>query len=693
MIKSPDILQVLMLEDNPLDVEVIQRMLIKGGLKCKFQVTSNREDYETALQNGIEPDIILSDYNLPMYNGWEALRIARIEWPETPFIFISGSIGEERAIELLKSGATDYILKDNLSRLVPAVNRAIEEAVSRRMRKEGEIEVRKLGTAVEQSRDWILITNSQGIIEYVNKTVVQLSGYTKEELIGRKTNIFKSGQHEHQFYVTLWGIINHGLPFRTIFINRRKNMELFTLDITITPLADEEGRISQFIATGKDITQETELEKKIHHLVLYSALTGLPNRNMFNDELKRLTLTARETGKMIAVLSIDLDRFKYINDTYGPATGDQVLKETAKRITSVIGDLNLAAHMGSDEFAVILMGLNSENDVYPVIDSIFKVMENPIVISGSEMVETVSIGISIFPKDGLQADILMNCADSALGEAKKSGRNIYKYFAPDMNMKAMETVTLQRELSEASRNNEFLLHYQPYFSTTTKKIVGMEALMRWNRRAGGMVSPGRFIPVLEETGLIVEAGQWALEKACQQIAQWKHDRIPILPISVNLSPFQFRTKNLIEIIKSILNKTGVAPHELNLEITESIFMEETWETNSSLQQLSDMGFHLSIDDFGTGYSSFGRLKKMPIDYLKIDQSFIKDMVEDKNTASIINALITLAHTLDMKTIAEGVENEDQYNLLSLLHCDMIQGYYFSKPLSEDKITDFILTHC
>jgi diguanylate cyclase (GGDEF)-like protein/PAS domain S-box-containing protein len=838
MITSKE-LRILILEDVPADAELMERELRRAGIIFSARRVDTEETFLKELKD-FAPDLILADYSLPTFDGLSAVVIAREKFPDVPFILVSGAIGEELAIEILKKGATDYVLKDRLSRLVPVINRVLREAGEQAERKDaeeklkeiqrqqkaildnipdiawlkdeesrfiavnepfgkacgvkpedlvgktdldiwpkelaeryraddrevmesrkrkcveepladkerkiqwietiktpiyndkGEVigttgiarditerkrveeEMKNLSMSVEQSTDWVVITDREGNIEYINKAVEKITGYKREELIGENPRIWRSGKQNKKFYKKLWDTILSGSPFPAIFINRKRNGELFYLNQTITPLRDEQGNITHFVSTGKDITEQKFMEEKLNHLAYYDALTELPNRNLFIDRLKQGLARADFHRRLVAVLVIDIDRFKFINDTFGLDTGDNILKKVAGRLAASVREGDTVARLGSDEFGIVLIDIAHSKDIIFVVEMIMKNVSQTIKFNGREIVLTLSIGISVYPDDGKDVHELIKNAELAFSKAKQQGRKTYQFYTADMNVKASEFVLMEKHLFNALKNDEFILYYQPYWDINTKKIVGMEALLRWQSREFGLVLPGKFIPVLEETGMIIEVGEWILKTACRQVMEW-HDKgypkipvslnlsysptvspasnIPVypeIPVSVNLSLIQFRQKDLTEILERIIRESGVDPKLLTMEITESTFMQDIEFTSSVLKKIKDMGISISVDDFGTGYSSLSYLKRLPIDNLKIDISFIRDIATDPDTASIVTAIISMAHTLNLKTIAEGVETEEQWKILRLLRCDMGQGYYYSPPLPAKDLEKILI---
>ncbi len=541
----------------------------------------------------------------------------------------------------------------------------------------------KFSLAIEQTYDWVVITDRNGIIQYANKAVEEITGYKREELIGKKPSIFKSGKHRKEFYVWLWNTILSGKPIRTVFINRRKDGKLFYIDQTITPLKNKEGEIIGFVATGKDITRERELQERLNYFSFYDPITELPNRSNFMERLKFYISRSKITRRSFSVLVLDIDRFKYINDTYGYQVGDAVLREVAERIKGVLRPGDTVARFGSDEFGIALVDLARKEDIPKVISRIIKAMEEPYRVNGEEITLTVSIGVALFPEDGSEVEELIKKAEVALIHAKENYRNSYQFFTEEMNTRIAEFVLFERHLAKALEKKEYVIHYQPVYDLNTLKIHSAEALLRWNSEDLGLVSPSKFIPILEETGLIDQVGEWVLREVCRKIKKYK------LTMSVNVSPAQFRMKNFPDRIIGVIREEGTNPEMLILEITESTIMGDVDLAKRSLSQLKKYGIKIAIDDFGTGYSSLAYLKLLPVDTLKIDVSFVKDIDRDPNDRAIVNAIVQLAKNLGLKTTAEGIENEKQLDILREMRCDFGQGYYLSRPLSEKELNKLL----
>jgi diguanylate cyclase (GGDEF)-like protein/PAS domain S-box-containing protein len=456
------------------------------------------------------------------------------------------------------------------------------------------------------------------------------------------------------------------------------------------PFRDPDGRVIGIVGVNRDITDYKRMEEalrqnveRFENLAHYDALTGLPNRVLFYDRLKQALAHARRNRWNVGVVFIDVDRFKNINDTLGHAVGDQLLKMVAERLTRAVRADDTVGRLGGDEFAIVLSNLSSAQDANPVAQKLMASFNEPFRLEGAEVFVTGSIGITLFPDDSTDQDTLIKNADAAMYRAKELGRNGYQFYTPEMNARALELLGMESSLRRALERSELLLHFQPKANVASGEIVGTEALLRWVHPERGMVPPSAFIPVMEETGLIMHAGEWVLGAVCRQIAAWKGAGMSPVPVAVNLSARQFLAKDLGPTIKRILEEHGVAPELIELEITESSLMSNTAEATRTLEYLSQLGLSISIDDFGTGYSSLAYLKRFPLDSLKIDRSFVRDITTDEDDANITRAIISMAHSLGLRVIAEGVETEAQAAFLADHGCDQIQGYFLTPPLSAD----------
>jgi diguanylate cyclase (GGDEF)-like protein len=459
---------------------------------------------------------------------------------------------------------------------------------------------------------------------------------------------------------------------------------------------DSAGKPVRMQGTTQDITERKRAEEQIHRLAMYDSLTGLPNRHLFKEQLIQAVARAGRTEEGLAVLSLDLDRFKRVNDTLGHEVGDLLLKEAASRLARTLrqtdyitrNDLDevncLVARQGGDEFTVLLGGLDQAQDTAKVARRILDTLSQPFVLDGKEIVMSASIGIAVHPLDGTDADSLLKNAGAAVHYAKQQGRN-YQYYNSETNAAALENLALESRLRKALEKEEFALHYQPKVDLATGRLCGLEALIRWNDPETGLVPPAKFIPLLEETGMIREVGHWVMRKAVTEYEGWHRQGLQPPRIAVNVSPIQLRQKDFVDSVRKALEGSNAGSHGLDLEITESLVMEDIQDNIEKLRAMKDMGVNVAIDDFGTGYSSLGYLARLPVNTLKIDRSFIVTMAQSANSMTIVSTIISLAHSLGLKVVAEGVDAEEQRKLLKLLKCDEMQGYLFSRPVPASEV--------
>ena len=547
-----------------------------------------------------------------------------------------------------------------------------------------------LSRALEQSADIVLITDSEGVVEYINPAFEKITGYTRDEIIGARPTMLRSGEMSDEFYSRFWNKIKSGSSYTGVFINKKKDNAVYFEEKTITPLKDAMGNITHFISTGRDISERMEAHDRLQHMAHHDALTGLPNRILLMDRLEQAMSRARWHDRTVGIMFLDLDRFKTINDTLGHDVGDALLKQVSIQLSQCVRDGDTVARLGGDEFAIILNDMASEDDVSPFAQKIIDVLTAPLTVNQHELFITTSIGVCVFPEDGDNAKTLLKRADAAMYRAKSLGRNNYQFYTEDDNTKAIERLKMENDLRRALERDEFRLHFQPQLDLHEGTLAGMEALLRWYHPEHGIVSPGTFIPLLEETGLIIPVGEWVIRKSCQYARAWLDAGLHFKRIAVNLSVRQFAQQGLVENIKNILDEERLGAHFLELEITEGLLVENIAEASRILEELHKMGVYISIDDFGTGYSSMNYLKRLPVDSLKIDYSFVHDITLDPDDATIASAIVTLAHSLGLTVIAEGVETLEQLNFLLNEGCDEIQGFLFSPPLPPEAVQYLIL---
>ncbi|MBI3284831.1 MAG: EAL domain-containing protein [Burkholderiales bacterium] len=548
-------------------------------------------------------------------------------------------------------------------------------------RKLAEQKLRQAATVFESTRDGVMITDLETRVLAVNKAFTEITGYTEAEALGNTAALQRSGRHGPEFFQALWTSLRGTGQWQGEIWNRRKNGEVYPVWMSIAAVNDENARPMHYVSVFSDISQLKRSEEELRHLAHYDPLTGLPNRLLIQSRLEHALSRAERDRRLVAVLFIDLDHFKTVNDSLGHVVGDQLLVDVARRLCGRVRDEDSLGRFGGDEFLLLLEPIDTPEEAALVARDILKTLTPAFCLSGcNEIFIGASIGISIYPDDGRNAADLLRDADAAMYEAKELGRNRFCFYTTDMNMNAMLQLELEAALRRALERNEFILHYQPKVDLCSGAVSGAEALIRWQRNGKGLESPGRFIPLAEKIGLIVPIGAWVIDAGCRQLRAWQDAGWPDLCLSVNVSGRQFYSGDLALTVEQALARHGVQPASLELEVTESMLMESPENTIAILRVLKEIGVKVALDDFGTGYSSFSYLSRFPIDTLKIDQSFVRNIVSEPDAAMIAVSIIDLAHRMHLKVVAEGVETEAQLAYLRTRHCDEMQGYYFARPM-------------
>jgi diguanylate cyclase (GGDEF)-like protein/PAS domain S-box-containing protein len=853
----PPTIRVLLTEDVVADAELEVRELRRAGLRVQHRVAETEQSFTSALRE-FSPDVILSDFSMPGFDGMAALAIARELCPDTPFIFVSGTIGEEYAIRALKSGATDYVLKTNLVRLPAAVERAIADARERRERRriEAELDIAqaRLSSIIDSLPDvlWSTALPERTII-YVGPASRQLFGREPDEFLAEpKLWLEIVEPQDRALVVDAWRRLLAGggsfdVEYRIVrpdgaprWVNSRAHLvrgasgqqrvDGVTRDITeqveqrrrierlsrirellgalnasivrirerdllfdefcrialarggfvvarivevdgegrarlaATTEADPsafgalvdaynrapasaEGVLAQALRSGQSVTSNyladtpqashslvllplrvdarlaglvalqarepgffdqeerallgelvsnmsfalelMDKQERLSFLALYDPLTGLPNRTLFHERLGQALDAARANRQSVALVHLDLERFKAINDTLGQQTGDRVLQALARRLEDAAGDIHRVARVGADQFALLFAPISGAEEVARRVEAGARTLFSaPIQVDGREVRLAAKAGLAVFPDDGQNADALVRNAEAALKRAKETGER-YLFYAPEINARVAEQVDLEHRLRKAVEQGELFLHFQPKYELATRQIVGLEALMRWRAADGSLISPARFVPVLEQTGLIFEAGQQVLAAAKRTWQGWKQRGLNAPRIAVNVSAVQLRRRSFVADVRAALGAVGGDGGGVDLELTESLLMSDVDESIEKLRALRALGLRMALDDFGTGYSSLAYLSRLPLDTLKIDRGFVQGMTENAGHTSIVSTIISLGQALRLKVVAEGVENEQQAQLLRLLRCDQVQGFLFSRPLPAEEVESLL----
>ena len=537
---------------------------------------------------------------------------------------------------------------------------------------------------MKSTKNGIIQTDKNGYVTEFNLFAEKLTGWRKEDLFGRLIKELNPiGKYLNQVLQTQKDFSNIEISF----INEKSDKQTICL-FDGMPLYDKKGRLTGSFGQLRDITERYEAEARINYLAFHDDLTGLPNRRFFHTELKEKLCNAKENKGMLAIFLLDLDRFKIINDTLGHEKGDYLLLEVSNLLKGYLPGNAETFRMGGDEFTIILTDVYQKTEATSIAKGIIQLFQQPFKIQDYDFHISTSIGISFYPHDGHEIGTLFSKADTAMYRAKEHGKNNYMVYHSNMEQRFLDKLTFEKELRHAIQNNHLELHYQPQVDLKTQKILGVEALLRWNHPTLGLIFPGDIIPLAEEMGMAVALGEWVLQRACHQLKSWQDQGFPSITVAVNLSPQEFLKQGLVDKVRQVLIETKLEPRFLELEITESMTMDVN-HAIPTLKSLNELGVQIAIDDFGTGYSSLNYLKNFPIHHLKIDQSFVNDIMNDQNDVKIISAIISMAHGLNLEVVAEGVETCEQATFLSNLDCDQAQGYYYSKPLHPDKIEEIL----
>ncbi|NEX17367.1 MAG: hypothetical protein C1943_12230 [Halochromatium sp.] len=559
-------------------------------------------------------------------------------------------------------------------------------------RKAAEEKLREAAAVFANTAEGVVITTLDGEIRDVNQAFVDVTGYGREEAIGENPRILKSDRHEHGFYQAMWQSLQETGQWRGEIWNRRKDGMIFPELLTISAVRDGQGKATGYVGVFTDITPIKEAEERLEFLAQHDALTGLPNRLLLNARLRHSMRQAKRRNGKLALLFFDLDRFKHINDSLGHTAGDQLLQQFAKRLTESLRTGDTVARISGDEFIVLLEGVDSSAAIAAIVHKLIEALKPPVIIDGSQVGATASIGISLYPDDGDTEAMLLRNADAAMYRAKEEGGNSYQFYTAEMTAAAFEQVFLDNALRDALDNHEFRLVYQPLVDLSSRRLIGVEALLRWDHPQQGTIAPARFIHIAEQNGLIREIGRWVLRSACEQGVRWLNKGFDLGIVAVNVAGRQIHDRAFVADVERILTDTGLPPHCLDLEVSENFVMRRADLGVGRLKALRMQGVGIAIDDFGTGYSSLSRLKRLPITKLKIDQSFVRDIPDDPNDMALCDAVIAISRSLDLAVIAEGVETEAQAAFLLEKGCGVAQGYLFSRPVSPDEIERLFAVH-
>jgi diguanylate cyclase (GGDEF)-like protein/PAS domain S-box-containing protein len=681
-------LKLLFVEDSELDAELALHAIEKEGFEVQWQRVETEEDLRRLLAADA-PQLIVSDFSMPVLDGLQALRIAKELAPSIPFIFVSGTIGEERAIEAIRLGATDYVLKNNMRRLGTAVQRALAEAAERARTRAAEEERARLVEIMEATSDYVGMSDPDGRQIYLNAAGCRMIGVTREQIVGREIfDIYPPWAREIIVNEARTTAERSGLWTGETAILDPQGKEIPVSQVVIAH-RNADGGIRFFSTIARDMRERKAYEARILHLANYDALTGLPNRTLLGDRTAQAIAHARRFHRSVALIVANLDRFKLINDSGGHAAGDELLRTVSERLMGVVRDGDTVARLGADAFAVLAADLARPDDVMAVVRKIREAMRQPFRAGETDVQLTVSIGASVSPRDGSEFDLLLRNADAAVHRVKTDGRDGFQFYAAEMTRDATDRIDLEAGLRRALERKELEMHFQPQIGLADGRVVGVEALMRWRHAERGWISPALFMPIAEDTDLINELGAFALGEGLRQLGAWRAAGQAPLRLAVNVSARQFRSPGFVEAVARALRAGAADPRSLEIELTEGVLVEKQDEAISILKRLKALGVQVAVDDFGTGYSSLSYLSWLPIDCLKIDRSFVHRIAEQGRDPAIVQAIISLAHALGLRVVAEGIETALEAEFLRANGCDEGQGFLYSRALRGDAIQPFI----
>jgi len=690
-------IRVLYAERTESDVDLLRRHLARYAPHMHVEVVHDAAQVLARLEPGAgaAPDVLLLDYNLPGMNALEIVREVReVRSLALPVVVITGQGDATRAAATLKQGATDYLVKqdDLLQRLPVAIENAWFRGQLERERgalRESEERFRQMAESIADVF-WLSDPPRQRLL-YVSPAFERIWGMPNEAVY-RDWRAWTQGVHpddRERVVAAMNG--QEESDFEIGFRVVRPDGDERHVQMRVYRVRDGAGRNVRRCGVVQDVTEKKRQEARIEHLAYHDALTGLPNRALLMDRLAQALAHGQRQQQQVAVVFIDLDRFKLVNDSLGHLAGDELLKEVARRLRGVLREDDTVARVGGDEFQVVLNDVTDSRDAALVAEKLMHVLGRPMLVDGQELHVTASLGLALYPRDGATADLLLKYADTALYEAKGEGRNAYRFFSPEMNAQAHGRLRMENDLRRAIERGELELHYQPQLDLATGEVPAVEALLRWRHPEKGLVPPNAFIPLAEETGLVLGLGEWVLGEACRQLARWRAQGLGSLRVAVNISARQLQRPGLDAVVRHALAESGLAPCSLELEITESSVMLDPQHARSVLQSLRDLGVLLSIDDFGTGYSSLAYLKRLPLDRLKIDRSFIHGIPADGDDAAIVETIIVMTHKLGLRVIAEGVETLEQRLQLLRQGCDEVQGFLLAAPVPAAQIPGVLET--
>lgn len=686
---------ILLIEDNPADACLIREMFkTPDPNNTRLSHVETMREAEKHLAENLV-DIMLLDLGLPDAQGLKAIRRAHAAAPHVPLVVLTGLDDESLAAQSIQEGAQDHLIKGQIEKR--GLQRALRYAVERkRMEDALFLEKERAQVTLNSIGDAVVCMDLVGNISFLNQVAEKMTGWTWEEAAGRPLSevvrIQDATSQEaipNPLAMELGQSQSLHLPPNCVLI-RRDGFEI-PIEDSIAPIHDREGLASGAVIVFRDVSAARAMTVQMTHSAQHDFLTGLPNRMLLNDRVTQAIALAPRHAKKVAVLFLDLDGFKHINDSLGHPIGDLLLQSVAKRLVHCVRGADTVSRQGGDEFVVLLSEVERPEDAALTAQRMLLAVAEGHSVNQRDLHVTTSIGVSIYPDDGRDAETLIKNADIAMYQAKENGRQSYQFFKPAMNIRAVERQSIEESLRRAMERQEFSLHYQPKINLKTGEVTGAEALLRWTHHSRGPISPAQFIPVAEDCGLILPIGNWVLREACKQARAWLKAGLPLASIAVNISAMEFRHENFLQGVLAILEETGLDPQTLELELTESVLMKHAETARTILKTLRDRGVQLAVDDFGTGYSSLSYLRKFPIDSLKIDQSFVRQITTAPAETTIVTAVISMARSLKLRVVAEGVETKEELAFLQVQQCDEAQGFYFSRPVPSTQFAALLQT--
>jgi diguanylate cyclase (GGDEF)-like protein/PAS domain S-box-containing protein len=686
---------ILLIEDNPADANLIREALTDkrfGPFQIEW-VKNLSDGLERLSKGGIQA--VLADLLLPDSQGMATLEALTLVAPRVPILVITGLDDIAIVSQVVQHGAQDYIPKGHLDGYT--LSRALQNMIDRKKAEDALFtDDERAQVTLNSIGDAVLCTDIAGNVTYLNIVAETMTGWSRKEASGRPlTDVFQiidgvtREPTENPMAMAIAQNKTVGLPANCVLMRRDGHES--AIEDSAAPIHDRDGHCTGAVIVFHDVSAARSMSLQMTHSAQHDFLTGLPNRTLLNERVSHAIALASRHEKRVAVLFLDLDGFKHINDSLGHPVGDQLLQSVAKRLVNCVRGTDTVSRQGGDEFVVLLSEITQSDDAASSARRMLQAVAEAHSINQHDLHVTASIGVSIYPDDGPDAETLVKNADTAMYQAKDNGRQGFRFFKPAMNVRAVERQSIEASLRRALERQEFSLHYQPKINLKTGQITGAEALLRWMHPSRGPVAPGQFIPVAEDCGLILPIGNWVLREACRQARLWEDAGLTLGTMSVNISAMEFRGENFLENVTSALSDTGLNPKSLELELTESVLMKRAESAIAVLQALRAIGVRLAVDDFGTGYSSLSYLSRFPVDALKIDQSFVRQITSSPPKSAIITTIISMGQSLNLRVVAEGVETHQEMVYLLAHQCDEAQGYYFSRPVPHEQFATLLET--